>query len=217
MKTPPGLVAKVITQHGLNTLAAWDQGERLRLFFREGTPDQLVEDLEDLVRQLDGVFLVKAWKRTPKQSGRRPDSAATYSWLVQGTQAREGAIQGIPGSVPDAVVNELAQLRAEALVRERMAQDAQDEDEDEDEEEATDPALAKLVDIIQGLLIPKAPAPGPAGEPVQGAERGHPSALTKERMARILTAVRNLHTVDPATFAQYEAALLQTYGERKTA
>lgn len=209
MKTPVPLIEKAIIMHGLNTLAAYDQGERLRLFFAEGTPDELVEHLRDLAHQLEGTFLVKSWKRTPKQSGRRPEAESTYSWHVQGKK-EDAPVQGIPGGIPEAVINELAELRAERLVRERLEAERQDEDEDEDE--VGDPALNRLVDMLQGLLAPKPPVPA---APVQGAERGHPSALTKERLVRVLAAIRNLHAADPATFDQYEAALIAQYGQRK--
>ena len=67
--------------------------------------------------------------------------------------------------------------------------------------------MGQLFTLLQGLLKPTAPAP------VAGTERGHPSALQGDRLDAIVNAVRNLHKQDPDTFAQYEAALLNTYGK----
>lgn len=211
MKTPPSLAAKVIETHQLNSLAAYDQQERLRLFFVEGSPDELVQHLADLVRDLDGTFLVKAWRKegNPK-GGRRPHSGQVYSWLLQGRkpEAAEQPVQGTAPGVPQNLLEEIAQLRAEKLMRERM--DAmQEEDEDEEEETAGPDPMGQLVGLLTNLLLPKAPADAT----VAGAERGHPSALQGERLERIVSAIRNLHKEDPGTFAQYETALLQTYGK----
>lgn len=208
MKTPPSLAAKVIETHQLNTLAAYDPQERLRLFYVEGGPDELVQHLADLVRDIDGAFLVKAWKRgnNPK-GGRRPDAEATYSWLLSGRKPdqAEQPVQGAAPAAPQALLDELATLRAEKMLRERM--EAEQEEED-DEDQAPD-AMGQLVGLLTNLLLPKAATDAP----VAGAERGHPSALHGERLERIVTAIRNLHGQDPQTFAQYEQALLQTYGK----
>ena len=211
MKTPAALAAKVIQAHSLNTLAAYDVAERLRLFYIEAGPDDLVEHLNDLVRTLEGTFLVKAWKRgaNPK-GGRRPDSEATYSWHIQGRTSQAAAdqpVQGMAPQVPQALLDELATLRAERAMREKMeAMEAEQEDDDDD---AQDDSMGQLVKVLTGLLMPKAAG----ADPVAGAERGHPSALQGQRMERILEAIRNLHAQDPQTFAQYEAALLNSYGK----
>lgn len=213
MKTPPALAAKVIQAHSLNTLAAYDVAERLRLFYIEAGPDDLVEHLNDLVRTLEGTFLVKAWKRgaNPK-GGRRPDSEATYSWHIQGRTSQAAAdqpVQGMAPQVPQALLDELATLRAEKAMREKMeAMEADQEDGDEEEDDQDD-SMGQLVKVLTGLLAPKTAA----ADPVAGAERGHPSSLQGQRIDRILEAIRNLHAQDPQTFAQYEAALLSSYGK----
>ena len=123
MKTPPALAAKVIETHDLNTLAAYDQQERLRLFYVEGAPDELIQHLGDLVRDLDGTFLVKAWRRGHNpQGGRRPDAGQVYSWLLSGRKPdqAEQPVQGAAPGIPQTMLDELAQLRAEKLMRERL-------------------------------------------------------------------------------------------------
>lgn len=214
MITPPALIAKVMEQHGLNILAAWDVNERLRLYYNEGVASSLTEDLNDLVKAFDGVFMVKAWKRSPEKGGRPKESVQMYSWHVRGNGKKSvGEAEGIGAmhGVPDAVVNELAQLRAERMVRERMEAEADNSPEDE-----KDASMGKLVDLLTTVLAPKMAAPSPS-QPVAGAERGHPSALTKERMMRILNAVKNCHAMDPAAFDQYEAMLVAQYGSTKKA
>jgi hypothetical protein len=37
--------------------------------------------------------------------------------------------------------------------------------------------------------------------------------LQGERLEAIVNAIRNLHSEDPGTFAQYESALLTSYGK----
>lgn len=209
MKTPLVVIEDMLVEHKLNTLAVYDTAEKLRLYFLEGAPDVLVEKLRELSRRLEGAFLVKAWKRTPRQSGRRPDSEATYTWIVQGRKD-DAPIAGV-GGVPENVVNELAQLRAEKMLRDQA--DAEDDGEDDDEgEPAGNDPMGRLVDMLGDLLKPKG---APEARAAANVHRGHPEAMTKERMARILAAVRNCHETDPDTFAQYEGALLSQYGQRK--
>jgi hypothetical protein len=211
MKTPPALAAKVIQAHGLNTLAAYDVAERLRLFYIEAAPDELEGHLSDLVNTLEGTFLVKAWKRGPNpKGGRRKEAEATYSWHIQGRtrgQVEDQPVQGMAPQVPQAFLDELATLRAEKAMREKMEAMEADQ-EDGDEEEDGQDTMGQLVNLLTGLLMPKAPA-----DAVAGAERGHPSALQGQRMEQIMAAIKNLHAQDPQTFAQYEAALLQSYGK----
>lgn len=208
MRTPPALAAKVIQAHDLNTLAAYDTAERLRLFYIEAAPDELEQHLADLVNTLEGIFLVKAWKRgaNPK-GGRRPQAEAVYSWHIQGKTrdaVADAPVQGMVPSVPPALLDELATLRADKAMREKMEEMEADQDDDDDDNQQ---GMGQLVKLLSGLLMPKAP------EAVAGAERGHPSALQDERMQNILAAIRNLHAQDPQIFAQYEAALLQNYGK----
>lgn len=213
MKTPPALAAKVIQAHSLNTLAAYDVAERLRLFYIEASPDDLEGHLADLVNTLEGTFLVKAWKRGPNpKGGRRKEAEATYSWHIQGRtrgQVEDQPVQGMAPQVPQAFLDELATLRAEKAMREKMeAMEADQEDGDEEEDDQDD-SMGQLVKVLTGLLAPKTAA----ADPVAGAERGHPSSLHGQRIDRILEAIRNLHAQDPQTFAQYEAALLNSYGK----
>jgi len=223
MKTPPALAAKVIQAHSLNTLAAYDVAERLRLFYIEASPDDLEGHLADLVNTLEGTFLVKAWKRGPNpKGGRRKEAEATYSWHIQGRprgQVEDQPVQGMAPQVPQAFLDELATLRAEKAMREKMEAmeaDQEDGDEEEDdqedgdeEEDDQDDSMSQLVKVLTGLLAPKTAA----ADPVAGAERGHPSSLQGQRIDRILEAIKNLHAQDPQTFAQYEAALLSSYGK----
>ncbi len=211
MNTPPRLVKRVIEQHALNVISAHDTRDTCKLFYREGTTDEICNDLDDLVKDLTGPFLVKAWRRVPKQSGRRPDSASTYTWTVVGLGVRNTAGNDAPApvaGVPPDIVNELAELRAERMLR--AAQDQDDDQDDDQEDDQDDGPLGRLVDILAKAMDAKAAAPAPA---VNGTQRGHPSALTKERMAAVLQAIRNCHEQDPATFDQYEAVLLSTYGK----
>jgi hypothetical protein len=210
MKTPPSLAAKVIETHQLNTLAAYDPQERLRLFYVEGTADELQEHLADLVRDLEGTFLVKAWKRGNPKGGRPVKAEQVYSWILVGRKPDqvEQPVQGT--AIPSTMLDELATLRAEKLMRDRL--DAIDQEEEDDEEDTSGPdPMGQLVGLLTNLLLPKA---GPAATaPVTGAERGHPSSLQGERLEAIVNAIRNLHSDDPGTFAQYEQALLNSYGK----
>ena len=214
MRTPPALIRKVIQSHGLNTLAAYDQAERLRLYYIEAAPDELIEHLDDLTKSLDGTFMVKAWRSTKgEKAGRRRAVDATYSWLVAGMGRKESVDAPISGAstdtLPAALIAELADLRADRMARERL--DAmQMDDEEEEEDVPQDPMVGKLVEMLSGFLMrPAAGAPAP----VTGTERGHPHALQGERLEAIIQAIRNLHSQDPTSFSQYESALISNYGK----
>lgn len=214
MRTPPALIRKVIQSHGLNTLAAYDQAERLRLYYIEAGPDELIEHLDELTKNLDGTFLVKAWRSTKgEKAGRRKAVDATYSWLVAGMGRKESVDAPISGSttdnLPAALLAELAELRADRMARERLDAMESEEEEEEEEDAPQDPMIGKLVEMLTGILMKPSPAPAP----VTGTERGHPHALHGERLDAIIHAIRNLHSQDPSTFSQYEAALISTYGK----
>lgn len=206
MKTPLELVEKVLDMHGLNALAVYDPSERMRLFFAEGAPDELAEHLRAVAQAVTGSMLVKAWRRTPAKQGRRKTADATYSWIVQGQGQGAEPLQGVaagPSMDPELML-ELAQLRAEKALQGK---------ESEPEPERSD-LVEKFLETVTGLLVPKPVTPaGPAGPGEHSVQRGHPSAMTRERMARILAAVKRLHDADPATFEQYESALLANYGK----
>ena len=208
MKTPLPVVEDMLVEHKLNTIAVFDTAEKLRLYFKEGEPDVLAESLRSLSTKLEGAFLVKAWRRTPRQSGRRPEAQATYTWILQGKKD-DAPVQGLSGGIPESIVNELAQLRAEKQLRELLTAEEPEEKKEEEEEGAD--AMGHLVDMLGDLLKPKAPQPSPTAS----AHKGHPAAMTKERMARILHAIRRCHEEDPSTFETYESALLSTYGQAK--
>jgi len=207
MKTPVGLAQKVIEAHNLDTLAAYDTGERLRLFYMEAPAEELTGHLQDLASTLDGVFLVKAWKRRRNPKGGRGTVAdQPYAWHIQGRKVEQvETVTGTPAAMPQHLLDELTELRVAAAVRERL--DALEEDDD-DEPQAPD-TVGQLFTLLTVLLHPAAAAPAP----VAGTERGPASALQGERLEQIVNAVRNLHRQDPETFAQYEAALLSTYGK----
>lgn len=213
MKTPLELVEKVLDMHGLNALAVYDPSERMRLFFAEGAPDELAEHLRAVAQAVTGSMLVKAWRRTPAKQGRRKTADATYSWIVQGQGHAVEPLQGlaVQPAMDNSLLLELAELRA----KRDLEQAAQDEREDGQAD-----MMGKLLETITGLLVPKAAPMAETDVPARGsvsgiptAERGHPSAMTNERMARILAAVKRLHEADPSAFAQYEHALLATYGK----
>jgi hypothetical protein len=94
-------------------------------------------------------------------------------------------------------------------MRDRL--DAMDQEEDDEEDTSGPDPMGQLVGLLTNLLLPKTGAAPTA--PVTGAERGHPSALQGERLDAIVNAIRNLHSDDPGTFAQYESALLNSYGK----
>lgn len=208
MRTPLAIVEKVIRMHGLNTLAVYDTGERLRLFFVEGSSDEICEHLNEIARAVDGTILVKAWKRTPKQSGRRPEAESTYSWHVaaNGRESAEavGTIGAPAGLSPDLML-ELATLRAKEAMKAEPEADYEPE------------PLDRLVDMLAGMLT-KPAAPVERAEPLSSpVELGHSSALSRERMAAILSAIKRLHDSDPDTFRTYEGYLLSNYGKPRSA
>jgi hypothetical protein len=171
----------------------------------EAPAAELVEHLQDLAGTLDGVFLVKAWKRRKNPKGGRGTVAdQPYAWHVQGRKVEQAeTVTGTVHAMPQHLLDELTELRVQAAVRDRL--DAIEDDDDEPEAPAD--GMGQLFTLLQGLLKP-------AAAPVAGTpERGHPSALQGERLDAIIGAVRNLHRQDPDTFAQYEAALLANYGK----
>ncbi|MCX7901195.1 MAG: hypothetical protein N2483_02675 [Burkholderiaceae bacterium] len=210
MIVPIAMVRRVIEQHQLNTLAVWDTAERLRLFFAEGTTEEILEHLNAVHRDLSGAYLVKAYRRSAGKAGRPKAEEGTYSWVVRGAGGHQEQPERI-GALPESLAMELATLRAKA---ELAARDEGDEGEEEEEEdEAGSDVLGKLVDLLAGILAPK-PAESTVGGTVQ---RGHPSALTNDRMARILRAVKAAHAADPDGFASMESMLLQRYGQGNAA
>lgn len=225
MNTPVALIRKVVDQHKLTVIEAWDTAERCRLYYYEVHGSESLHDhIDDLVKMLRGPFVIKATIKVKERGGRKTAAQAEYKWTVMGegnsTPAEAAAVpmSGVPSSITD----ELIQLRVDAAVRAKL--DAEGDDDDDDQDDQDDEPLGRLVTLFEAMLSKNAaPASPPVAAPVAGAaspdpaQRGHPSALTKDRMADVLTAIRNLHASDPAQFEQYEQMLLSTYGgARKT-
>lgn len=208
MRTPPALIRKVIETHQLDTLAAYDQAGNLRIFYIEAPPDELTEHVQDLVNSLEGTFQLRAWRRAGRPSGRKSAAASPYVWNVTGKKPEPTPIQGpAPAEIPQTLIQELADLRAEKLARERL--DAMEEDDEEDEDNGINgTSVDSLVNLLTGLLMKKPAAP------ITGTTSSG-TGLGGERLEAILEAIRNLHQSDPDTFAQYEQALISTYGSKK--
>jgi hypothetical protein len=211
MKTPPALIKSIIELHQLDELSAYDQQEKCRIYYVTGSPEELCEHLDTLTRSLQGTFLVKA-RKAAKGRGNVAKSVAPYSWLCVGSATREpepvapisGAI-GSPDPLSSDLMNELIELRADRIARDRIAAL---EDEDDDEPEPALP-MNKLAELIGQILVKSiAPAPAPAPSSPSG-------GIGADRLAAITTAIQNLHRQDPDSFAQYESALLTHYGNAK--
>jgi len=225
MNTPVALIRKVVDQHKLTVVEAWDQAERCRLYYYEVSGSESLHDhIDDLVKMLRGPFVLKATIKVKERGGRKTAAQAEYKWTVMGegnATAAEAAAVPMSG-VPSSITDELVRLRVEAAVREQLDAQRGDDDDDDDQDDDQDEPLGRLVSLFETMLSKNAaPAAPPAAAPVAGApdaaQRGHPSAMTKDRMANLLSAIRNMHDADPEQLAQYEQMLLSTYGgARKT-
>jgi hypothetical protein len=202
MKVTAEFVKGVIERRACDRLAAYDRTGKWRFDYREGTPAELVEAIDELVESSAGPFVVRLWKAS-ERPGRKALADDALSFMLAG-RAQEETVNGMNGGGAGPGWREFMDLKAE-LIRKELR---------EEMGERNDDVLGKVLPLVERLVVAGMNGRAPV-RPVAAVERS-PAAAPKEaapeppadELREVLRAVTLIYRRDRATFDNYAPIIM---------
>jgi hypothetical protein len=196
MKVTAEFVKGVIERRACDRLAAYDRSGKWRFDYREGTPEDMVEAIDELVESSAGPFVVKLWKASDR-TGRKALADDALSFMLQG-RAQEETVNGMNGGGAGPGWREFMDLKAE-LIRKELREEMGDRNDD---------VLGKVLPLVERLVVAgmngRAPVrPVAAVTPAPAADPAPAPDAPGDDLREVLRAVTLIYRRDRNTFNSY--------------
>jgi hypothetical protein len=198
MKVTADFVKGVIERRDCDRLAAYDRSGKWRFDYREGTPANLVEAIDDLVESSAGLFVVKLWKNSDR-TGRKALADDALSFMLTG-RAQDESVNGVTtGGGAGPGWREWMDLKEE-LIRKELREEMSGR---------TDDVIGKVLPLVERLVVAGMngraavrPVAAVSPAPPVAAPTPAPDAPADE-LREVLRAVTLIYRRDRNTFNSY--------------